>query len=405
MNTKVNSFQVADLFTGTGGFGLGFHLAGYNLVCSVEKDKWAAETLRQNGIYDVVVEADIRTKNTKKQIENVCKVTPDIIIGGPPCQGFSVAGPARKKDPKDPRNSLFKDFARWVEHFDPQIFVMENVKGILTRKNAKQEMVIDIIQQTFEKLDYKVEIWQLNAAYYGVPQIRERVFIVGHKLEEQIGVPPPTHFIASQNDHDDPISYQNLCSAICINDAVSDLPYLDAGGGEEEQEYTDLPQSPYQKWARGQNSTLFNHVAMKHTQRIVERFKRIQNGELLANIPEEYKVRKRNGDGTLSDTEYDSNYRHLKPDEISYTIPASFYSSFIHPHQPRNITAREAARIQSFPDWYRIMGKRTIVSSKLLQKKGRHDEDYLSQYNQIGNAVPPLLAKAIAEHLLHLLNS
>lgn len=402
---KVTSPTVVDLFAGAGGFGLGFHLAGYTLVCSVEQDKWAVETLKQNGHSQIVVEADIKTLKTKKQIEQVCQIRPDIVIGGPPCQGFSVAGPANKKDPKDPRNTLFRDFARWVGHLQPEMFVMENVKGILTRKNAKQESVIDIIKKTFEELDYTVEIWLLNAANFGVPQMRERIFIVGHRQQSPIGKPTATHFITAPNGQYTLPLDQTLCSSICVSDAISDLPILDAGEGEEELNYTRPPQSNYQRWARSQQSVLYNHVAMNHTERIVERFKRIQEGEPLTGIPEEYKVRKRNGSGKLSDVQYHSNYRHLKPDEISYTIPASFYSSFIHPTQPRNITAREAARIQSFPDWYRFMGKRTVISSKLLQKKGRHDEDYLSQFNQIGNAVPPLLAKAIAEHLLPFLNS
>jgi len=399
MKADANSINCGDLFAGAGCFGLGFHLSGYNLVFSLEQDKWAADTLRKNSICDSVIEADIRKYKTKKQIKQVCITKIDILIGGPPCQGFSIAGPASKKDPKDPRNSLFKDFARWVKHLEPKIFVMENVKGILTRKNANREKVIDIIRKTFSKLGYTVEIWQLNAAHYGVPQIRERAFIVGHKLEEPIGPPPATHYLPSRNGNVDPITNRNLLPATTIGDAISDLPNLDAGDGEEEQEYDASPQSDYQTWVRGEHTTLYNHVAMKHTERIVERFKRIQSGEQLSDIPEEYKVRKRNGNGSLSETAYHSNYRHLKSEEISFTIPASFYSSFIHPDQPRNITAREAARIQSIPDWYRIMGKRTQVSSKLLQRKGRHHEDYLSQYNQIGNAVPPLLAKAIAEHL------
>ena len=342
---------VVDLFAGAGGFGLGFHLAGYDLACSVEQDEWACKTLTHNNHSRIVVKADIRTLRTKEQIKQICEVEPDIIIGGPPCQGFSFAGPADKKDPKDPRNTLFEDFARWVQHLQPKAFVMENVKGILTRRNAKHEKVIDIIIQTFRQLDYEVEIWQLNAANYGVPQIRERVFIVGRKQKDEFGKPPTTHYITSQNGHIGSLVKEIQLPAICVQNAISDLPFLNAGEGEEEQAYTCIAQSDYQKWARGQQSILYNHVAMNHTKRIIERFRHIQAGDVLTNVPEEYKVRKRNGNGMLSDTEYHSNYRHLKPTELSYTIPASFYSSFIHPTQPRNITAREAARIQSFPDW------------------------------------------------------
>ena len=391
-------FKVIDLFAGAGGFSLGFHLAGYDVVCALEQDKWAIDTLTINKHCKSVIHADIQNIKTSEQINKTYNGIPDIIIGGPPCQGFSFAGPA-KKDPKDPRNTLFKDFAKWIDHFQPQFFVMENVKGILLRKNAKNERVIDIIKEAFQDLKYTLEIWVLNAAEYGVPQMRERVFIVGHRQKTVIGPPPKTHFITKQNESY-VLNNNNLLPAISLGSAILDLPELDAGEGKEEQSYTNPPQNDYQKWARSKNCPLYNHVAMKHTPRIVERFKLIQQGSLLAEVPEEYKVRERNGNGKLSLTEYHSNYRHLKAEEIAYTIPASFYSSFIHPTQPRNITAREAARLQSFPDWYRFMGKRTVISSKLLKSKGRHqEEDFLSQYNQIGNAVPPLLAKAIAEHI------
>jgi DNA (cytosine-5)-methyltransferase 1 len=138
---------------------------------------------------------------------------------------------------------------------------------------------------------------------------------------------------------------------------------------------------------------------MKHHERVVERFRQIQGGRKIGDMDELYRVRERSNSEQLSGAEYHSNHRHLRPDMISHTIPASFYSTFIHPMMPRNLTAREAARLQSFPDSYCFKGKRTQVSSKLLARRGREAEDYLSQYNQIGNAVPPLLAKAIAEHV------
>ncbi len=145
----VKQLKVIDLFAGAGGFGLGFKLAGYDLLCSLEFDQWACDTLRENDKQHVVVEKDIRDFQAPDEIKSVCSITPDLIIGGPPCQGFSIAGPAQK-DPKDPRNSLFVDFARWVEYLQPTAFVMENVKGLLSRKNAAHERVIDIIQNTFE---------------------------------------------------------------------------------------------------------------------------------------------------------------------------------------------------------------------------------------------------------------
>ncbi|MDO9300478.1 MAG: DNA cytosine methyltransferase, partial [Anaerolineales bacterium] len=315
-----------------------------------------------------------------------------------PCQGFSVAGPAIK-DPKDPRNSLFQDFARWVSFLNPKVFVMENVKGILTRKNAHKEKVADIIIKTFEDLGYKVEIWKLNAAEYGVPQVRERVFFVGNNSDATIGPPKKTHTLNSRISNYTINFDGDLSLAVTVNDALSDLSFLSASDGKEEQVYLYPAETDYQKWARGSQEILFNHVAMKHTARMIERFKLIRSGQSIMEIPPEYRAKKRNGNGILSEAHYNSNNRRLDPLSPAYTIPAHFYSSFVHPHQNRNITAREAARLQSFPDWYKFMGKRTVISKKLLERYGRHEDNYLSQYNQIGNAVPPLLAKAIAEHI------
>ena len=396
--------KVIDLFAGAGGFGLGFQFAGYAVTCSVEIDKWATDTLGENNPDTKVIHKDITTFESSEAIRQICGDSPDVIIGGPPCQGFSIAGPAQK-DPQDPRNSLFQNFVLWVESLDPQMFVMENVKGILSRKNANGENVIDIIQNAFKDLKYKTEIWELNAAEYGVPQLRERVFIVGNRRgTTEIEEPVKTHFWTEQNELFNSDDFDSMPPAVTVWDALSDLPKLNAGDGEEEQSYATEPQTDFQRWARADQEVLCNHVAMKHTERMVKRFKHIDSGQSALDVPKEYSARKRSGNGVLSDASYNSNNRRFHPEKPAYTIPASFYSSFIHPHQHRNITAREAARLQSFPDRYRFMGKRTIISQKLLERKGRHDEIHLSQYNQIGNAVPPLLAKAIAEHIRPILD-
>lgn len=390
---------IIDLFAGAGGFGLGFRLAGYDLHLSLEFDHWAADTLRKNNPDAVIIEGDITEYQSEEDIRKACCVVPDVIIGGPPCQGFSIAAPA---DRQDPRNTLFMDFARWVKCFKPRVFVMENVRGILWRRTADHEKVISIIKKTFTDLGYTVEVWNLNAAAYGVPQMRERVFIVGTRSGPILGEPPITHRLPKRSSSLQCLKvpgYEALPRAIGVWEAISDLPKLRAGEGEEEQSYTQLPDSPYQIWARGDQQTLYNHVAMRHTDRMVERFKRIRWCQSVVDVSDKHGARKRNGDGKTPGTVFDSNNRRLHPFSPSYTIPAHFYSSFVHPFHHRNITAREAARLQSFPDWYRFMGKRTVVSRKLLEHSGRHSENHLSQYNQIGNAVPPLLAKAIAEHI------
>ena len=388
----MKAYEVIDLFSGAGGFGLGFKMAGYHVSFSLEIDKWATDTLLENNTNGMVMlQDDIRHYKTKNEILKVFNKTPDVVIGGPPCQGFSNAG-SLKRDPNDPRNSLFEYFANWVQHLEPTLFIMENVKGILSRHNAEGVKVIDVIKKRFSDIGYSnLNIWLLNAAEYGVPQLRERVFIVGHKNNLIIEAPPKTHYIDKQE--------KGLLKVVSVKKAISYLPRINASEGQEVQKYKEKPRSEYQIWARGKQSTLYNHVAMKHTKRIIERFSHINIGESVSHVPAEYKERKRNGNGEISQQSYNMNNRRLDPRRPSYTIPASFYSSFIHPYLDRNITAREAARLQSFPDNYRFMGQRTLISSKLSKRNGRPDHDYLSQYNQIGNAVPPLLSKAIAEHI------
>lgn len=387
------------MFAGAGGFSLGFNLAGYDVPLAVEIDKWAADTLRANHNESEILERDIRDIRSESAIRDIYSGTVDVIVGGPPCQGFSVAGPANK-DPKDPRNSLFMEFANWVKVLDPKVFVMENVKGLLTRRNTDKEKVINIIAQSFEELGYHVDIWLLNAANYGVPQNRERIFIVGNKIGQELHSPAITH--GNQFKHEQSSFFEivdDLFPPLTLWEAISDLPSLSAGEGDEVQEYIALPENDYQASMRDDSELLFNHVAMKHTKRMVERFKHIKWGESGADVPDIHKPRKRNGNGEISITVYDQNNRRLHPYKPSHTIPASFYANFVHPFQDRNLTAREGARIQSFPDNYKFMGKKTLPSKKLLIREGREDEDHLSQYNQIGNAVPPLLAKQIAMHI------
>ena len=150
---------------------------------------------------------------------------------------------------------------------------------------------------------------------------------------------------------------------------------------------------------RGKNRTLFNHKAMNHTKRMVERFSQMSWGQSAKDAPEHLRPRRRNS-SEIADRVYDQNNRRMYPHRPCHTIPASFYANFVHPHQHRNFTAREGARIQSFPDSFRFMGKPTVVSHKLLAREGRFGEKYLCQYNQIGNAVPPMLAHRIAENIL-----
>lgn len=386
-------YTFVDLFAGAGGFGLGFQMSErYVPICSIEKDLWAVETLRANNSHHII-HADITKISSYKSICQLCGSYPDVIIGGPPCQGFSNAG---KKDPEDSRNTLFRYYVKWVSVLNPKVFVMENVMGLLKRKNSYGRGVIDIIVDSFARIGYNCQIWVLNAADYGVPQMRQRIFIVGNRYGRVILPPKPTHSIVKK---------EGLLPAITAWQAISDLPQIKAREGNDFMKYISDTCNDYQKECRKGSLGVYNHVAMKHTQRLVARFQKILDGSTIESLPEELRVRKRNGNGVLSESLYSSNYRHINPDTVSFTIPASFYSTFIHPYLPRNITAREAARIQSFPDRYIFKGKRTQISSKLLKTLGKDEENHLSQYNQIGNAVPPIMAKVIGEIIAEFLDT
>lgn len=381
--------SVVDLFAGAGGFTVGFHMAGFRTLAALEVDDWAVDTLIENGIPEKVLHMDVQDLVTESDVtHHFGMITPDVVIGGPPCQGFSkcVKG---NGDPKDPRNSLFIDFLRVAKALKPKIILMENVPDIVKAKTKSGEYVVDVIRNELKSNGYpEVNVKVLKATEYGVPQIRERLFI----LASSIGVIdfPQSRFT--------PNGRADLPSTPTLWDAISDLPQIEAREGAEISEYSSSAQNDYQKSMRNGSQVLFNHKAMNHYRTTVERFKAMKWGMKVADLPPELRPKKR-GTNELAEAVYDQNNRRMRPDLPCHTIPASFYANFVHPFCDRNFTAREGARIQSFPDWYRFMGKPTVVSRKLLHREGRKDEAKLCQYNQIGNAVPPLLAKAIAEQI------
>lgn len=390
----MSKIKVFDVFSGAGGFSCGFEMAGCEVIGAIEHDKWAADTFKYNHPHAKMLLGDIETFSTetlKEQIEQ-----PDIIIGGPPCQGFSICV-KNAGDPKDPRNSLFVEFIRMAKIFSPKVMVMENVPNIIRAKTKSGIRVVDIIQQEFEKMNYHVYYDVLNASDYGVPQMRQRFVLIA--TSQELGKPFPlkTHFVEGTDQEDT----TKLKKCPTLWEAISDLPDIEAREGSEVMEYTKPAVNEYQQACRRNSTKLYNHLAMKHTKRLVERFSQMTWGQSVSDITDErLKQRKRNGNGRVSDSPYDQNNRRMHPDRICHTITATFYGNFVHPYKNRNFTAREGARIQSFPDSYVFFGKPTVVSKKLLLKEGRTGEAYLCQYSQIGNAVPPLMAKAIAENIL-----
>lgn len=400
--------RALDLFAGAGGFAEGFRQAGFTIDTCIEIDEWACDTLRQNFSHARVLTSDIRDISDN-EIRELFPESPDVILGGPPCQGFSVSGPSNK-DPKDPRNSLFTEFVRFVSVLEPAAFVMENVPGLLRTKTAAGEYVINVILSCLKQLGYSVTVKLLQACNFGVPQTRERLFIVGlNKAVEADYFPGPTHGedvnIGMEHGRQMLIPPENapFKPYVTLWEAISDLPQLQAGEGHEPCQYSMPPQNHYQAVVREGSTGIYNHVAMEHTKRMVERFQHIGFGQSSSDSPEAFAPRARNSH-LISSNRYDQNNRRMYPDRPCHTIPASFYANFIHPFCDRNFTAREGARIQSFPDRFIFKGKPTVVSDKLLAREGRHSERHLCQYNQIGNAVPPLVARAIATRLLEIVD-
>jgi DNA (cytosine-5)-methyltransferase 1 len=391
--------RVLDLFAGAGGFSLGFQNAGYIVEHAIEQDEWAAETLHANHATDGtrVWCRDIRRiadAEIKREIS-----PPDVIIGGPPCQGFSIAN--NGKDPKDPRNSLFWEFLRFVRLLEPRVVLLENVIGILKATTATGERVIDVIESELRNLGYFVATQVLNAEDYGVPQIRRRVFVCACKDRQLVPLPARTH---DWTQNDEPLSLfappsQHPRRVLTLWDAISDLPEVDVGDCADFYPYTTSAHNDFQALMRLGSSGVYNHAPMRHTPRMIARFRQIAWGQSQSHVPAEFAPRARNSNGEAVGKRYDQNNRRMRPDVPCHTIPASFYANFIHPYLHRNFTPREGARIQSFPDRYVFKGKSTVVSHKLLAREGRHEELKLCQYNQIGNAVPPLLAEALASHI------
>lgn len=367
-------YTCIDLFAGCGGMSLGFELAGFTTIHAIEKDAWAAETYALNHKNTKVSVVDITTIHRPLEFINRKQFSVDGIIGGPPCQGFSLSG---NRDPKDPRNSLFMDYMRFVRTIKPKFFVMENVPGILSAKTKKKEIVHQLILCEAEDAGYNVHIFKVNADKYGVPQSRHRVLFVGIRSDFPFA---PSKLIPKE-----------ISKRFSIDDAIGDLPVLNAGEGREAQPYLCKPQNAFQKWCRNGSQSVKNHIAMKHTSRLIRRFEQIKYGQSVADVPDEYKQRQRGNASKISGKTYSQNNMRPFPNQPSPTIPASFQSNFVHPHFNRNYTAREGARLQSFPDTYIFCGKRTTMSW----------EKNLSQYQQIGNAVPPLLAKAVGMAIMN----
>lgn len=363
------SFTVADLFCGAGGLSLGFRLAGYRLSFALDVDWDAVSTYTHNNPGVPWLAKDIRKVPVREilEVSGLGRGDFDVVVAGIPCEGYSLLN--RRYDPSDPRNYLFLEFLRVVSFLKPKAVLVENVPGMVRRENGGFRRAIE---DALARLGYRVSSFELNAADYGVPQRRVRVFFVGLAGNERFYPSLPTHGRAQQVTllHYSCASHgkAELKPYLTVWDAISDLPSL--APGEKKDQYDKPPLTEYQRTMREGATALFNHEAPKHPEWTVELLRRTPQGK---PIYKTFKQRIR-----------------LSWDEPSPTIPAGgvrpqwFYA---HPEQQRGLTVREVARLQSFPDWYVFKG--SLIKQRIL----------------VGDAVPPLLAKVLATRLAEYLKN
>lgn len=374
-----------DLFCGTGAlsYGIETHSSRLSTVGGIDADQSAVRT------------ASLNHPNAKIQCQKIELLTPDemltsmgvggidVIVGGPPCQGFSSLRPSRGAGLDDPRNSLYKQFVKYVRELRPRIFVMENVVGILT---AGEGTLVTEMLTAFQKLGYAVDWRVLNAANFGIPQKRERFFLVGVRKNLGRNVTPafpiPSHWFAgrvigTRLKEKYIINRDSGLAPVTVRDAISDLPSLKSG--EVKTSYRKSPVTSYQAARRrAKTPTLTLHEAASHNAKMLEVIRHA--GASIHALPK----------GMVS-SGYSSCYSRLAFDEPSTTITVKFTSpassKCIHPIDDRAITPREAARLQSFDDAFVFAGSKTEIAS------------------QIGNAVPPLFGEAFAPVLEQMLDS
>ena len=348
-------FNVLDLFCGAGGLSLGFQMSGFNIKGAIDFNDYAIKTHKRNFPEGINLCTDIKTLDNL-EILRLFKDKVDVIVGGPPCQGFSSANQWQSEKEKVEKNLLFYEYMRFVSVLKPKIFVIENVRQILSNNKsyAKNEII-----KISEQLGYKVSFSILNAAEYGVPQKRIRAFIIGvdKKLNKIFDF--------------DKLEKKDV---VTVKEALSDLYKLE---GREDIK-NDINLSDYQKIMKiNSNGAIYNHEIKYPISKVQERIKFVPQGGNWKNVPEELWDTQRNN-------RHSSAYRRLKEDDISITIDTG-HMNYFHPIFNRVPTVRESARIQSFPDDFIFEGTKT------------------AQFMQVGNAVPPLLAKEIADKIKNLL--
>lgn len=381
-----------DLFAGAGGLSCGLKQSGFSTLLANELVPQYAKTYQLNHPETQVIIGDVRQvcETNLKNFLGVKEGEIDLVAGGPPCQGFSINAPIRTLD--DERNHLFKDFLRVVASLKPKAVLIENVPGIVSLGKGT---VVRQIYAELEALGYKVKHKILFAGHYGIPQMRFRTVFIGiRKYNREISFPEPefaAKAVANFTGAKElcisipPIFYPNLKSQVNVLEALSDLPEIANNQTISHEKYTTEPQNDYQKYLRSGCKKLTSHYCAKIAKVNLERLKYIPQGGSWRDIPYELLP---DGLKRARRSDHTKRYGRLHPDALCSTVLTKcdpHWGSFFHPTQDRVISVREAARIQSFPDSYLFSGSIT------------------QQYEQVGNAVPPLLGRAIGDEIMKML--
>jgi len=386
------SLKSVDLFCGAGGIAEGFRQAGFECLYGNDADSDAMDTFHHNhpnAFADNRKIEAVDPASIRRQL-GLRKGELDALVGGPPCQGFSINAPGRFLE--DSRNELFRHYIRFLDEFRPKTLMFENVPGMLSLAEG------GIFQEVMSEISahgYQLSAQILFAAHYGVPQERWRIIILGSRDGYAPLHPLPTHnaigranFRGGRSMVFNPLPLERnfLKPMVSVAEAINDLPELGMGEGAEEMAYTKRPHSPYAHMMRRGSKKVLNHHASQLARQNIERLKHVPPGGSWRDIPHELLPK---GMQAARRSDHTKRYGRLHPDRLSGTVMTKcdpHWGSVFLPYQDRTLTVREAARLQSFPDFYKFLGSR------------------VAQYTQVGNAVPVLMARAVAQSLAdHLL--
>lgn len=390
-------YTFIDLFCGAGGFSRGMEDAGFKCIGGIELSEVIAKTHQLNHKHSHTIAGDIRDIPPEKFADIIGTNHVDVIIGGPPCPTFSTIGDAKiksvsgKPTREDPRNELFMDYLKYVEFFRPDIFIIENVPNFITKyKGEIFNKAVEIIENIGATEDspgiYEVvkPVQVLNAVYYGVPQTRRRMMLVAHKKTiAKFKYPEQVCYY----DQEDKELEHKLKKVVTVNDAISDLPIITDNWRISECPYSKNESlNEYQQYMRRYqtSNTVQNNICRMSNDRAKKVFNHMKQGDIYMDLPKEVRQILPFREDIFRD-----RLKRIVGDKPCWTVIAHIGMDgymYIHPTECRTLSVREAARIQSFPDDFVFVGNQQET------------------YVQVGNAVPPLLGKAIGESVQSYLN-